>query len=229
MHKSIEERSSVLEKKNPVLTTLNDVPSSSQDIVISTLVLCSVDNQDEAIGQIMRVLKPGGKLLFLEHVIEIDQGYPAPYNIDVFDWGRATYRWAQQALSPLQVRVETPTTIRPRNFAGTCPSLQTYRIVVWLVRKLTCPRFLCTQVALADGCHPARDTMAMINEAFTDVFFKRFDVPYLWGKDDWASFFPIGPQVLAPTPHFCSSVPVSTVCWKVSKHFSCQLKRRGPL
>jgi ubiquinone/menaquinone biosynthesis C-methylase UbiE len=135
MHKTIEERSSVLEKQNPVLTTLNDVPSSSQDVVISTLVLCSVDNQDEAIGQIMRVLKPGGKLLFLEHVIEIDQGYPAPYNIDIFDWGRATYRWAQQALSPLQVRVE----LQPQLVDENSPA----HVLVWLVRKLTCPRFLC--------------------------------------------------------------------------------------
>ena len=41
---------------------------SSADSVVSTLVLCSVPDQAEALGEIMRVLKPGGRLLFLEHV-----------------------------------------------------------------------------------------------------------------------------------------------------------------
>ena len=40
----------------------------SFDFVISTLVLCTVDDQARALGEIHRVLKPGGQLIFLEHV-----------------------------------------------------------------------------------------------------------------------------------------------------------------
>jgi SAM-dependent methyltransferase len=38
------------------------------DTVVSTLVLCTVDEPRQAIDEIARVLRPGGKLLFLEHV-----------------------------------------------------------------------------------------------------------------------------------------------------------------
>jgi SAM-dependent methyltransferase len=40
----------------------------SFDTVVSTLVLCSVRDQDKALAEIRRVLKPGGRFLFIEHV-----------------------------------------------------------------------------------------------------------------------------------------------------------------
>lgn len=40
----------------------------SFDTVVSTLVLCSVPDQRAALEEIRRVLRPDGKLLFLEHV-----------------------------------------------------------------------------------------------------------------------------------------------------------------
>lgn len=38
------------------------------DMVISTLVLCGVDDQPRALRELRRVLRPGGQLLFIEHV-----------------------------------------------------------------------------------------------------------------------------------------------------------------
>jgi ubiquinone/menaquinone biosynthesis C-methylase UbiE len=40
----------------------------SVDTVVSTLVLCTVDAPDLALGEIARVLRPDGQLLFIEHV-----------------------------------------------------------------------------------------------------------------------------------------------------------------
>jgi ubiquinone/menaquinone biosynthesis C-methylase UbiE len=43
-------------------------PAEAFDAVVSTLVLCSVDRLDRALAEIHRVLRPGGRLVFLEHV-----------------------------------------------------------------------------------------------------------------------------------------------------------------
>lgn len=40
----------------------------SFDTVVSTLVLCTVPDQGSALDEIRRVLRPGGRLLFIEHV-----------------------------------------------------------------------------------------------------------------------------------------------------------------
>ena len=37
------------------------------DSVVSTFTLCSIDNVAQALGEVYRVLKPGGAFLFLEH------------------------------------------------------------------------------------------------------------------------------------------------------------------
>lgn len=37
------------------------------DCVVSTFTLCSIERVEQAIGEVYRVLKPGGQFLFLEH------------------------------------------------------------------------------------------------------------------------------------------------------------------
>jgi ubiquinone/menaquinone biosynthesis C-methylase UbiE len=53
-----------------------DLPfeDNSFDTVVSTLVLCGVDDQPRALREARRVLRPGGRLLFLEHVRADDPG-----------------------------------------------------------------------------------------------------------------------------------------------------------
>jgi SAM-dependent methyltransferase len=46
----------------------------SFDVAVSTLVLCGVDDQPRALRELRRVLRPGGHLLFIEHVRSGDPG-----------------------------------------------------------------------------------------------------------------------------------------------------------
>jgi ubiquinone/menaquinone biosynthesis C-methylase UbiE len=47
-----------------------DLPfeDASFDVVVSTLVLCGVDDQPRTLRELHRVLRPGGTLIFMEHV-----------------------------------------------------------------------------------------------------------------------------------------------------------------
>ena len=65
------------------------LPSAFADAVVGTLLLCSVRSQDQVLREIRRILKPGGKYYFVEHVA-------APSGTPL--------RTAQDLLSPLQVR-----------------------------------------------------------------------------------------------------------------------------
>jgi ubiquinone/menaquinone biosynthesis C-methylase UbiE len=47
-------------------------PDDSFDTVTFTLVLCTVADQEAALGETARVLRPGGEVLFLEHVRSSD-------------------------------------------------------------------------------------------------------------------------------------------------------------
>jgi ubiquinone/menaquinone biosynthesis C-methylase UbiE len=53
-----------------------DLPfeDDSFDTAVSTLVLCGVSDQSRALSELRRVLRPGGRLIFIEHVRSDDPG-----------------------------------------------------------------------------------------------------------------------------------------------------------
>lgn len=63
-----------------------EAEDESFDYVVSSLVCCSVTDQSQCLSEIRRVLKPGGSLVFLEHVAAAD--------------GTSRRRW-QDAINPL--------------------------------------------------------------------------------------------------------------------------------
>jgi ubiquinone/menaquinone biosynthesis C-methylase UbiE len=63
---------------------------SSVDAVISTLVLCTVTDPALALREVLRVLKPGGRFVFIEHVAAAH--------------GTSTLRW-QKLVGPLWSRL----------------------------------------------------------------------------------------------------------------------------
>lgn len=64
------ERSSDAKRAQIVRASADALPFADEsfDTVVSTLVLCTVPDPTKALSEIFRVLIPGGKLVFLEHV-----------------------------------------------------------------------------------------------------------------------------------------------------------------
>jgi ubiquinone/menaquinone biosynthesis C-methylase UbiE len=60
-----------------------DLPDASVDTVISSLVLCSVGDPTRVLAEVRRILRPGGRFSFAEHVVA-EAGTPT--------------RWAQRSL-----------------------------------------------------------------------------------------------------------------------------------
>jgi len=95
------------------------LPDESVDAVVSTLVLCSVADVADTLAELRRVLRPGGRLLFIEHVAAESH---------------TPLCWFQHSIRPL-----------------------------WK--------------AVADGCHPDRETGALLRGAgFSSVEFDRFSI-----------------------------------------------------
>ena len=65
---------------------MREVQSGSVDAVVSTSVLCCVTDLDQCLQEIIRVLKPGGKFVFLEHVKSPPEFYVIRFIQTLFDF-----------------------------------------------------------------------------------------------------------------------------------------------
>jgi ubiquinone/menaquinone biosynthesis C-methylase UbiE len=66
-----------------------DLPDASFDTVVCTLALCAIPDDRRAVAEMQRVLRPGGRLLLLDHVIG------SPW------WVRAVQWLAEQITRPM--------------------------------------------------------------------------------------------------------------------------------
>jgi|DewCreStandDraft_5_1066085.scaffolds.fasta_scaffold00973_21 ubiquinone/menaquinone biosynthesis C-methylase UbiE len=71
MHRYLREKAARLGREISLLCGMAEqlpLAGESADAVITTLVLCSVDNVPQVLGEVRRVLRPGGRFIFIEHV-----------------------------------------------------------------------------------------------------------------------------------------------------------------
>ncbi len=69
MRSKLESKVNAASKVDVASHAIESLPYSGEfDAVVCSLVLCSVRDQKTALAQIRKVLKPGGRLVFLEHV-----------------------------------------------------------------------------------------------------------------------------------------------------------------
>jgi SAM-dependent methyltransferase len=53
---------------HPVTAQTIDLPDASVDAVVSSLVLCTVQDPASVLAEVRRILRPGGRFVFVEHV-----------------------------------------------------------------------------------------------------------------------------------------------------------------
>jgi SAM-dependent methyltransferase len=86
-----------------------EMDDASVDAVVATLVLCSVDDPREVLSEVRRVLRPGGRFIFIEHVA----ADPGTGLHRVQGWLRRPWAWAFEGC---ELRRNTGAIIRAAGF-----------------------------------------------------------------------------------------------------------------
>lgn len=88
---------------------LLEIEDESVEAVIATLVLCSVDDPRAVLSEVRRILKPGGRFLFIEHVA----ADPGTRMHRLQGWLRKPWAWA---FDGCELRRNTGAIIRAAGF-----------------------------------------------------------------------------------------------------------------
>jgi SAM-dependent methyltransferase len=95
------------------------LPDASTDVVISSLVLCSVADPAAVLAEVRRILRPGGTFRFLEHVV-------APAGTPTRTWQRVTRRPWSWTFEGCSCERDLESAIRAAGFADV--DVERYRI-----------------------------------------------------------------------------------------------------
>ncbi len=112
------------------------MPDASVDAVLSTLVLCTVADPEAVLAEILRVLRPGGVFVCLEHVCA-----PEPGALDTLQRAlRGPWRWAFQGCDLCR---DTGATLRAAGFSSVEIERVTWRTAIVPISPMivaTCTR-----------------------------------------------------------------------------------------
>jgi SAM-dependent methyltransferase len=72
-----------------------DLPDASAEVVLSSLVLCTVADVGQVLAEVRRVLRPGGRFVFVEHVAAPD----GTALRSLQRWVRAPWAWCFEGCS----------------------------------------------------------------------------------------------------------------------------------
>ena len=100
-----------------IATAAEELPFADRsfDSVVATLVFCSVEHPERCLGELYRVLKPGGKLAVIEHVGAAEQQ-------NIYKWQKRIEPFWKRCAGNCHLTRDTLTTMQRNGF--NCDNMQ---------------------------------------------------------------------------------------------------------